>query len=473
MALAHSSWLRLSTCVTLAGAVAIPAIAAATQNGRSADPASQLNLTARLSVAGMQQILRQEAMALVSPASLAAGSPKDFKCRASGKSVVCRPRRKGGVGADVTARVKPESLRLIARPDGRLDVRLPIDVTVTPVKPGITDWGVDNTGCGRTTFRVTMPFKPTFSDAGRLQFAAGKVTADNARFQCLIYTNVLGAIFGGRHEEVDVAQLIRQVMVSLGKQALAGRIQQINARLPTEQALQALLHRPAAFGSLISLGIDHPRVQLRGVRVEGEDYMLIGSLEGYPRLRFGEDWAAATDPPVSEDAIDGFRVPARLLFPTDRRLLPDATLARASSCLGAFRLQPVAGREDLAVLQRCNVDDNRNVIWLSGDDEPPPDSAIRFERPMSNVLGEIVAWLEEPDLWRGVQGVERLRREVAEFRQLVERFQADTTLPIQDRGDLSFSDLGLDLHRLWVTNEAIQADVTLVGKAELTVDLMP
>jgi hypothetical protein len=72
-----------------------------------------------------------------------------------------------------------------------------------------------------------------------------------------------------------------------------------------------------------------------------------------------------------------------------------------------------------------------------------------------------------------VQGVERLRAEVAAFRDLVERFQDDTTLPIPGRGELSFSDLGLDLHRLWVTNEAIQADVTLVGKAELTVNLMP
>ena len=62
---------------------------------------------------------------------------------------------------------------------------------------------------------------------------------------------------------------------------------------------------------------------------------------------------------------------------------------------------------------------------------------------------------------------------MAAFRQLVDRFQADTTLPIQGRGSLSFRDLGVDLHRFWVTKEALLADVTLVGRAELTLNLMP
>jgi hypothetical protein len=212
---------------------------------------------------------------------------------------------------------------------------------------------------------------------------------------------------------------------------------------------------------------------LRGVEVDRDNYTLIGKLEGLPRLRFGDDWTDAADPPTAADVRDGFRLPARLMFPTDKRLLPDASLVKASGCLGAFRLQPVTGRDDLAVLQRCDVSDTRNVIWLSGDRTAPPDTANAFERPMSNFLDEILAWLDEPELWRGVAGIEQLRSEVAVFRQLVERFQADTTLPIQDRGSLSFRNLGIDLHRLWVTEEAILADVSLVGNATLQLDLMP
>jgi hypothetical protein len=409
---------------------------------------------ARLSVAGMQKILRKAAVATVST-----------------KPIVRRERRQGGVGADVTARVQPESLRLFARTGGRLDVRIPIKVTVTPVMPGLTDVVVDYDGCKATTFLVTLPVVPGFSKDGELRFAAGKVTANNAKYRCRIYTNWLGDI--GGHKSANVTRAIRQEIEKQGRNALSGLIKQINARLPTKKALQALLRQPAAFGSAISLGIDQPRVRLRGVEVDGDDYTLIGALEGFPRLRFGAEWADAPDVPAAGGVRDGFRVPARLMFPTDRRLLPDATLSKASGCLGAFRLQSVAARDDLAVLQRCDSTVPRNVIWLSGDSAPPPDSARPFERPMSNFLSDAVTWLEDPRLWRDVRGVGRLRGEVAAFRQLVERFQADTTLPIKDRGSLSFRDLGVDLHRLWVTNEAILADVSLVGNATLQLDLIP
>ena len=422
----------------------------------------------------MQEILRKEAVATVST-----------------KSVVHRERRQAGVGVDVTSRVRPEALQLLARRGGQLDLRIPVDINVKPVIPDQVKAGVTYDGCGSTRFFVTMPFVPSFTQHGALQFRPGKVTARNNGFRCRIFTTLAGdaygamknlgktleGVFSGRGVEkladVDVTASIRKEMIRLGRKALAGRIKQVNARLPTGQALQGLLRQPAAFGSAISLGIDQPRVRLSGVQVTGDSYDLLGSLEGYPRLRFGKDWADAPDLPAMSNVGDGFRVPARLMFPTDERLLPDATLTKASGCLGVFRLRPVAGRDDLAVLQRCDVSETRNVIWLSGDRTAPPDTANAFERPMSNFLDEILSWLEEPELWRGVAGVKDLRREVAAFRQLVERFQADTTLPIQDRGSLSFRDLGIDLHRLWVTDEAILADVSLVGKATLQLDLMP
>lgn len=461
-------------CVFLTSPVLAGVPADADQDEAPNHRASQLKLQARLSIAGMQEILRKEAIASVDT-----------------DPVIDRPRREAGVGADVRSQVRPESLELIAQSNGRLDVQIPIDITVTPIMPGLTDVGVDYEGCKPTTFNVTMRLVPRFSDDGSLQFAAGRVTADNDDYPCRIYTNVagdaygafkdpigtIGGIFGGKGvkklADVNVTQLIRKVMVSRGRAALAGRIKQVNARLPTEPALQGLLRQPAAFSSVISLGIDYPRIRMRSVQVDGDDYTLIGSLEGYPRLQFGKEWTNAADLPSAGGVSDGFRLPARLLLPTDRDLLPDANLIKASVCLGSFRLQPVAARTDLAVLQRCDASQTRNVIWLSGDSAPPPGSAHPFERPMSNFLSDAVAWLDDPKLWCGVDGIERLRAQVKAFKRVVDGFQADTTLPIQGRGSLSFSDLRIDLHRLWVTGEGILADVTLVGEAELTLDLMP
>ena len=214
MRCASSTSCRRTGLVVLAWFAAVSAIADTGPDAGKADTpgglASQVTLKARLSVAGMQEILRKQAIATVST-----------------KPVVDRPRRDAGVGANVRSQVRPESLRLIARSNGQLDVKIPIHVTVTPVMPGVTDAGVDYEGCKPTTFNATMPLVPQFLGDGSLQFVAGKVTVDNGRYSCRIYTNFAGdaygaiknfgktvdGIFSGRGVEkladVEVAQLIR------------------------------------------------------------------------------------------------------------------------------------------------------------------------------------------------------------------------------------------------------------------------
>ena len=77
------------------------------------------------------------------------------------------------------------------------------------------------------------------------------------------------------------------------------------------------------------------------------------------------------------------------------------------------------------------------------------------------------AWLDDRELWKGVAGIDRLKSEVAAFRRLLALFQQDTQIPIDTRGTLDFSALQLDLKSLWLTDEAIVADVLLSGHAKL------
>ena len=435
---------------------------------------SRVDLTATLSIKAVERSLIAALSAALKADPLRAQQVKEH-----------------GVTVTVTPTVRASRLKLRGTSSGQLTISVPVGVVVDTQREPLPQLVVHPDGCAPTTFTVSATYSPAFSPAGVLSYRRGPVGNDNQDYRCSIVSNdavdtgrnigeVFASGFGiGRKPDfrkavdVDVSSRIQAKLRAAARVAFDQRVAELTALFPDRELVGALLSRPAAFGSVISLGIDHPQVRIKSATAKGDAYTLIGSVEGLPRLRFGDDWVEAGDLPPQEGGGKGFRLPARLLLPTDSNLLPDANLIKASACLGSFRLQPVAARTDLAVLQRCDVGETRNVIWLSGDSAPPPGSAHPFERPMSNFLTDAVAWLEDPKLWGGVDGIERLRAQVRAFKRVVDGFQADTTLPIQDRGRLSFSRLRIDLHRLWVTGEAILADVTLVGQAELVLDLTP
>lgn len=142
-------------------------------------------------------------------------------------------------------------------------------------------------------------------------------------------------------------------------------------------------------------------------------------------------------------------------------------MQRVSGCVGNFRLAPVPGRTDLSILQDCKALPAKNIIWLSGQRAAPRGDAYAFEKPIDDVLDQVDAWLDDRELWKGVAGIDRLKSEVAAFRRLLALFQQDTQIPIDTRGTLDFSALQLDLKSLWLTDEAIVADVLLSGHAKL------
>lgn len=441
-------------------------------------PLSQIDVTLALSIGEMQKKLR----------AAAAGAP-------GVQSKTYKERKSGGVGADVTATPNLGALSLTADAKGTFTLRVPIAITVKAVRPGATALAVDVVGCGPTSFNVSVAFDPIISDDGRLAFGLGPVTADNARYVCRIKTNAVGdvheavknrGVFGVLGDvitwkgipvaaDVDVTQAIRARMQAVGSDLAGARIEQINRLLPDDRQLQRMIQRPAVFGKAVTLGIDRAALRVRRVAAKGDVYQLIGVLQGRPRLLFVDRWSPDTsDVPdaATVDAVDGFRLPATLLFPTSDTLVPDPTLQNASGWLGSFRLHPVPNKPDLAVLQRRSGEGAKNVVWLSGGQhQQAPVKTRTFDRPMDNVLQEIFDWLNDPQLWQGVEGVAEMKREVLVFKRLLENFQAETRVPLDGRGSLRFYELVVNLRSLWVTDEAILADVVLHGRARLDLNV--
>lgn len=433
---------------------------------------SQIDVTVTVSLDPVQSHLRQAL------AQQYRGSP-DY--------VIERGPKDGRV--KVTADVRSNGLTVSGRATGNLVVSLPVAVTVTTKLSTAASLAVYRQGCRNTTFTLSAEFQPTFSPAGKLQYRLGNVWTDNGRYTCKIVSNVaadagtaiinlgktLDGLFKGkgvaRAVDVNIASMIRDGLVGLGKKGFGDKAKAFNKLLPAPAQLRQLLEKPAMFGGAVTLGIDAPRLRVRSAAVKGREYRLTGSVEGRPRLRFGDDWAAAEVDSAEYQTVDGFRLPARLLFPTDPSLLPDASAQQVSGCLGGFRLAPVPDRQDMAVLQRCSTGSASNVIWLSGAGNVPPSRGFQFDRRMSDVFTEIIAWLNDPDLWGSVDGIARLRNEVAGVQRLLQRFQEDTRIPVDQRGSLHFYELAVDLDRIWVTKEAILADVMLHGKAKLDIRL--
>jgi len=429
--------------VLLLGFALVPAQAGAVI-AKDSTALSQVDFDATVSIKGIRNKLRQSAAA-----AFQKSPPEPVSVE------------RDGVRVTVTPTVLAQRLGVSARPDGKLNVSVPIKISVD-VEKSFWTATVGVKGCEPKTFTVSARFDPRIEPTGGLSFTLGDVWVRPAEYLCGLYWIV---------ELENVATKIQRRLEALGQTAFKSRLREFNALLPKRAELLAMLKQPAVFGGAVTLGFDAPRLQITRLTSKGDVYRISGVVEGHPRLLFGDGWAADESGAGDSVAHAGFRLPARLLFPTDATLLPDVSPHKASGCLGAFRLHPVPDRRDLAILQRCGTDPVSNVIWLSGANEAPPPHVRMFNRSMTDVLTEIVTWLDDESLWRGVGDAVALRQKVQEFHELLDLFQKKTTIPVDTRGDVHFYDLNMDLIGVWVNSEAILADVMLTGKARIDVKL--
>jgi len=432
---------------------------------------SQIDFTATLSLGAIQDKLRSataEAIRSSPPAARTYG-PKTVRVK-------------------VTPSVDAARLSVTGLSNGTIRISVPVRVRVDTAVSGGAELAVYADGCKATTFMISADFTPVVTPDGGLSYSLSDVTNNNRRYRCSIVSNStadagkhIGEFFASgfgfgrtpdysKVADVDVSRRIQGGLRAFGRAAFRARADDFDALLPDESALYAMLRKPAMFGNALTLGIHALRLRVTKVAAQGDQYQVSGVLEGQPRLVFGDTWVKA--PVVSDQAADpGFHLPARLLFPTNTRLLPDSAVRQASGCVGGFRLSSVPDRQDLAVLQRCEAGAQGNVVWLSGTREPPSGKVHAYNRSMSNVLGEIIDWLGDRALWRGVEGAAKLHHRMLLLRQRLDLFQQGTEIPVDTRGRLHFSRLSVDLNRVWVSEEAILADVILNGKARLDIQL--
>lgn len=441
---------------------------------------SQLRFSVRLPVEeGLEALVRKAA-------ARSNGNAEVVINTCDGRKIVPNQRCNGDVGVKVHARPNAAGITLRPGADGHvtLSVPIPADVYVT-FSQRLRDL-TDDTCNARThvDFRLHADVMPRLPAAGAVAFDLRNVRVDAPGYRCGFKpnakggaVNVLGDVLRGltfgkaevipKVPDVDIAARVTDGVRLAAEGVLAAGIGEFNAALPKAGDFEALLRRPAAFGDALSLGIQEGRIVWRRATGNRAFYTLEGEVEGLPWLQFGSNAEAPDLRAQPGGAKPGFRLPARLLFPTDEHLLPDPAMQRVSGCVGNFRLAPVPGRTDLSILQDCKALPAKNIIWLSGQRTAPRGDAYAFEKPIDDVLDQVDAWLDDRELWKGVAGIDRLKSEVAAFRRLLALFQQDTQIPIDTRGTLDFSALQLDLKSLWLTDEAIVADVLLSGHAKL------
>lgn len=433
---------------------------------------SRIRISASLSLQALQQKLRNAVAAAL-----------------KGQTIRAKTYGTKQVSVTITPTVLSDQLTVRGIADGRLKVGIPIRVGVGAVISGITNLAVYADGCRDTTFTVSAMLAPSISPTGELSYRIQSVANDNTGYRCRIVSTPgadaasdvkeffdSGLGLGrkpkyGKAVHRDVSTELQAGLRERANALFSDRITDFNRMMPDADVLYAMLKNPAVFGTAITLGIDAPSLRVTGVSASGDDYRVNGVLEGFPRLVFGDVWEESQQRQVTDSDKPGFHLPARILFPTDRRLRPDASVEPPSGCVGGFRLSRVPGRQDMAALQRCDTEAQENVIWLSGRRDVPLSDVFEFDRALTNVLDDIVAWLGDASLWRGVDGVEALRHEVELMQQRLDGFQWETELPIDTRGVIRFDQLSLDLRRVWVTDEAILADVVLNGQARLDLKL--
>ena len=440
-------------------ALLMPAMAKGGNSTSSASrlPVSQITITGKVATAGIEEKLRRSLATLV---------PSTWR----------KTQRKldlgvlGSVGAVIHYQPKASRLRFSADAKGGLRIDVPISVRPEPNSSGLASLGVKTEGCGERDFVLSVRFTPKIS-GNSLTFSQKAPAANSGDYRCVIGPNTAGKIFTlGKVRSVDVASQIRAEIESRAKVLFTGAADQINGLLADDGKLGQMARLPVEFGSGIRLGIAFEGFRPLRLRGDGKQLQLDGVLSGRPWLDFGQKPAEAADPADVPAAGQGFHLPAVLLFPTATALLPTVESQQVSASKeGTFSLRPVPGRDDLVVLQRSGKDGRENVIWLSSVIGGSGQKQLRFEQPMTGVLDQILAWLNEPELWRDVPGVVELKIEVAAFRRLVEQFQQETSLPLDDRGMLHFSRLSLDLISVRVSKEAIWADVVLRGQARLDI----
>lgn len=378
----------------------------------------------------------------------------------------------GSIGATIRYRTSADQLSFSADGKGNLGLKIPIAVDVQPDSSGLAKLGVRTEGCGRTNFALHISFVAHVVD-DELTISRQKLWASSGDFACVIGPNLAGKVFTlGTAPEVDVAAQIRSAIKSEAGPLFADAQGRLNRVLVAGSRLAELARQPVVFGSGVRLGIVFHRLVPTRLYADSRWLKLDGVVEGRPWLDFGPDSGRSPVVSTAGDPGQGFHLPALLLFPTSPAPAPaEMAEAVATKRPQGFSLRPVPGRNDLVILQRTQNDTTEDVIWLSGGAPPAVPKTRYFEQPLTGVLDQILQWLNHPELWQGVAGVETLKSEVAAFRRLVEHFQEENRLPLGDnRGEMHFSQLSLDLVSVRVGPEAIWAEVVLRGQAGLEID---
>ncbi len=382
----------------------------------------------------------------------------------------------GEVVSTVPYRIKPKGLQLASNASqSSLTVSLPIDINSSHRIEGMAGAVIGSRGCGAGEFVLKARYvMDVVSD--RLVLNEQRTWVDDGGHECVIdvrgpakwVTDGIRLIKPDLRTEVDVTSKMRAGVLAQAGPALDQARMQLVAWLGDSDRVRRLAAAPVSFGRAVKLGLDSAVFVPVDIGVAGDDWVLRGSLGGYPRIRFGSDWPAVTPAWADTAAVDGFKLPLKALFPRDRALLPESDTTKGSGWSGsAFRLKAIPGREDLVALQHNHDGRVENLIWLSGETGFPENDPMAFDKPMRDVFRELVCWLSRREMWRGVTGIDALRERVIDVRSTLARFERETRLPLDGRGELFFRDLRVDLRRVWVTDQAIWADLVLQGRARL------
>lgn len=434
--------------------------------GESTDTAaSQFEVVLRLSQGDMEHRLRELAETWIGPEK-----PLPVVKRTPLK-------RFGEVVSTVPYQIKPKGLQVASnasRPS--LTVSLPIDINSSHRIDGMAGAVIESRGCGAGEFILKARYAMDVV-SGRLVLNEQRTWVDDGGHECVIgvrgpakwVTDGIKLIKPDLRTEVDVTAKMRSGVLAQARPALDHARTQLVAWLADADRVRQLAAAPVSFARAVMLGLESTIFVPSDIGIEGDDLVLRGDVGGYPRIHFGVDWPEAT--PVSGDIADadGFKLPLKALFPRDRALLPEPDTTKVSGWSGgsAFRLKAIPGRNDLVALQHNHDERVENLIWLSGDTGFPENDPMAFDKPMRDVFRELVCWLNRKEMWRGVTGIDALRKRVVDVRATLARFERETRLPLDGRGELFFRDMRVDLRRVWVTDQAIWADLVLHGRARL------
>jgi hypothetical protein len=401
----------------------------------------------------------------------------------------------GRVVTRVEYELRPADIRMSRTGNGKgVLVRTPVHIDADHKIEGPADLALTRSGCGAKTFFLDARFR--LDVVKRQVVMSDGLSVDSGDYHCSV------GLEGGLEKAVQVVDVVRQGIARFGdkitkrktvvepvdtsrditddirSRILAGAGRQLEgfrpmleAALVDSRAMHALAAKPAVFGNALALGIDPVRFMPSAISVTDGDVEVSGVLRGRPRMHFGDDWPTASPPPEDSEGKPGIRLPLKALFPRADafgRLADDPPWGQHS-----FRVIGVQARPGIVAVQHRDGEVVENLLWLTGSTERPGGKMIPFERPMANVLDELQCWLDDPERWQGIDGIAALKDEVAEFQRLLARFEAPTTLDLEERGVLTFQDLKIDLLRAWVTPEAIWAEIVLRGDAtlEVTVDI--